>query len=566
MRRLRKHIHPTIWASLLALPICATGSPALGAYLGRGEWRGIARPMIANQGSETCLWLRFDREDVATFGSAVNLGEEIGDWVCSGSTSYAPPSVGYERLSSLSCRPAKTGSLKLSESLFSQGSDSSGGYWNTRTSGTLDGTIRNRLGLQSAVIDGRFVRAAGNVSTEDLGPCGRLDGDGVLKAAGYFTFNGFRSVPTDAGSNVSVSTTATYVNPVTGGQTDARVDVGFAHVEVAGETTVSAVSATDGGLAANFAPDAGGFRPTYLDVSTSATYAPPLTICTSYEDADNDGVIDGTSVPESALSFLHQENGTFIDRTSSRDPVANRICAQVESLSYVTAMVRLTGICRAPGQACDDGNACTTGEACDVNLHCQGGNPVDCDDGIDCSLDTCVAPGGCKHTAPPAPDCLDGERSQLVLSNQPPKLGLLWQGNLEGTSLGTPYDGDALALCLYDSNGLLATASAPSGCDSDSCWSSTKSGFKFRSKTARDGLSEVILAVGDAGRAKLRVKGTGAGRDPGRDPTRSRAILAPPVEIRFFDRQGSFCARGAFAGGDVSRNDRKKFVANRKSP
>jgi len=54
------------------------------------------------------------------------------------------------------------------------------------------------------------------------------------------------------------------------------------------------------------------------------------------------------------------------------------------------------------GAACDDGQFCTVGETCGAGT-CGGGAPRDCDDGDDCSVDSCDdTAGACLH--PDAPD------------------------------------------------------------------------------------------------------------------------------------------------------------------
>ena len=45
---------------------------------------------------------------------------------------------------------------------------------------------------------------------------------------------------------------------------------------------------------------------------------------------------------------------------------------------------------------CSDGNACTTGEAC-LNGVCMGGQPITCDDGDDCTADSCDSVMGCNY-------------------------------------------------------------------------------------------------------------------------------------------------------------------------
>ncbi|MCH9033192.1 MAG: S8 family serine peptidase, partial [Planctomycetes bacterium] len=52
--------------------------------------------------------------------------------------------------------------------------------------------------------------------------------------------------------------------------------------------------------------------------------------------------------------------------------------------------------------ACDDGDGCTTGDVCrgDVSGTCQGTDTSgeDCDDGVDCTIDTCDLATGCTNT------------------------------------------------------------------------------------------------------------------------------------------------------------------------
>ncbi|QQS40629.1 MAG: carboxypeptidase regulatory-like domain-containing protein [Acidobacteriota bacterium] len=65
-----------------------------------------------------------------------------------------------------------------------------------------------------------------------------------------------------------------------------------------------------------------------FEVNTSATFLPSPTICVG---------LDPAAYPAEGkfnlLSFLHQENGVLVDRTSSRDFPSRTICAQVESFS-----------------------------------------------------------------------------------------------------------------------------------------------------------------------------------------------------------------------------------------
>jgi len=59
------------------------------------------------------------------------------------------------------------------------------------------------------------------------------------------------------------------------------------------------------------------------------------------------------------------------------------------------------------GEVCDDSDACTTDDAC-WNGRCLG-LPATCDDGNDCTADTCDPAGGCGNTPLDAVACDDGD-------------------------------------------------------------------------------------------------------------------------------------------------------------
>ncbi|USN54866.1 MAG: hypothetical protein H6765_10525 [Candidatus Peribacteria bacterium] len=48
---------------------------------------------------------------------------------------------------------------------------------------------------------------------------------------------------------------------------------------------------------------------------------------------------------------------------------------------------------------CNDDNVCNGTETCDINLGCQSGTPLDVDDGVSCTVDSCDAELGIIHTA-----------------------------------------------------------------------------------------------------------------------------------------------------------------------
>jgi len=78
---------------------------------------------------------------------------------------------------------------------------------------------------------------------------------------------------------------------------------------------------------------------------------------------------------------------------------------------------------------------------------------------------------------------------------------------------GDPTTRTAYGLCVYDSTpALVLSLSAPAGgsCAGKACWASTKAGFKYTNKDATpDGLSQLQLTAGAAGKAKIVAKGKG---------------------------------------------------------
>jgi hypothetical protein len=138
--------------------------------------------------------------------------------------------------------------------------------------------------------------------------------------AGFCSFEMFRN-DVSAGSNVTV-------------QPNERVAVTFDSVSLAGTASVTPLNDPAGEIPADFQL-LGGVLPIFYDVSTTATVSGPITTCYAYDDANNDGIIDGTQLAETSLQLLHEEEMVFVDRTSSLDTVDNVICAETTSLSQL---------------------------------------------------------------------------------------------------------------------------------------------------------------------------------------------------------------------------------------
>ncbi|MGB0716276.1 MAG: hypothetical protein ACPGXK_10380 [Phycisphaerae bacterium] len=90
---------------------------------------------------------------------------------------------------------------------------------------------------------------------------------------------------------------------------------------------------------------------------------------------------------------------------------------------------------------CDDGNACNGVETCDPINGCQAGTPVDCNDNIDCTTDSCDPNTGQCTNAPVDAACDDGVYCNGTETCDPNN----------GCQAGTPIDCNDNVSCTNDS-------------------------------------------------------------------------------------------------------------------
>jgi hypothetical protein len=121
--------------------------------------------------------------------------------------------------------------------------------------------------------------------------------------------------PTLPGEKVSVT-------PVDSSTGDRTVTITFSDVVEEGLTYVSSSSS---GLQPplNFQL---GNPPVYYEIDTTANFSGPVTVCIDYTGVSFRG-------RESRLALAHWEDPDWVDRTISRDPAKNIICAQVTTFS-----------------------------------------------------------------------------------------------------------------------------------------------------------------------------------------------------------------------------------------
>jgi len=434
----------------------------------------------------------------------------------------------------------------------------------TDPAASFSGTIVTGLGPDLAfTMDGEHTWN-GQPPGTSLASYGCTIAGSVYHANGSFSVNAFQTAATTVGTDQTVTfDDTTFLNPATGEQQQIDLSVSFSEVTGGGTTTVTASSNSAAEVPSNFAFSYNGFQTTFLEISTTAAIQPPIVICTTYADSDpDDGIVDGTTVPEGALTFLHGENGEFIDRTSSRDSETNTICATVDSLSPFAVMVNTNGVCSSEGETCDDGNVCTTVDVCDSNLDCVGTVSPNCDDGTDCTIDGCIAPTtGCAH-APALYDCNESAaKAKLSIkdSSDDAKDQFQFQWG-SGTSMvgdfGDPTTSSEYLVCVFDhSDRLLLSAKAPAGtmCGDVPCWTKSDKGVKYADKAkppGNDGIKQISGAGSlDVGKAKLQIK---AGGEP--LPLVSIGDIEFPVRAQVRTSNAG-CWEQDFVSTDVKAND-----------
>ena len=191
--------------------------------------------------------------------------------------------------------------------------------------------------IKRIVVTNRYVGSI--VDTDGAGTATRVVGTLTNGAVQAYTASG--GLCLNISGPVSYCTFEMLRNDVVAGSAvtvrpNARVSLTFDSVTTAGTASVTPLNDPSGEIPPDFRVLGGG-APIFYDVSTTAGVSGTITTCYAYDDADQDGFVDGThpSVAEGDLRMLHEEGLVFVDRTVGVDPVANRVCAETTSLSQL---------------------------------------------------------------------------------------------------------------------------------------------------------------------------------------------------------------------------------------
>jgi hypothetical protein len=387
------------------------------------------------------------------------------------------------------------------------------------------------------------------------------DTDANLDFSGTFTINAYRpsATPTSAagcsgaGCAVTTSTSGTFAAP-SGAVIPILLDVTFADVSAAGATTAVGLANVAAAPPSNVVLDAPGFPAIFFDVSTTAAVSPPVTVCFHYADADGDGIVDGSTVPATALRLLHRSGatGAFVDETVLPvDTGDEEVCAVTTGLSPF-----------ALGVSAGCGNGLVeNGEECDDGA--GNGRPGACCS-ASCALVTCSGCATLPRTDCKTPTVARASQLQIGIGTQTMHGLLTWKWTKgQGTTLadfGNPIATDDYSLCVYDDSGSAASvlfrATIPAGgtCGAKACWKGSSTGFKYidRSGTAA-GIRKASLKAGSDGKAVVSVKGKGGNLPVGALPT----PLALPLIVQL-QRCGQ-CWAATFSS--ALRNSETKFKA-----
>jgi FlgD Ig-like domain len=314
---------------------------ATGSWIGAGSLNEYPNPSFANHISQNY------------YGIIVEGSTSTGNYIAGNRmpyTSNIPIDLGFDGITNNDPLDADSGPNQLQNSPVL-----SSGVGHV-ISGTMNGTP-----LQSVYVHCYYSPTCCFTAADFIGGVFvSLDGAGTAPFALNFT----KAIP----PNSSINATATALNrntselsysivyQNTGSGSNVPVDLVAADGRILGSATYGSVSSVGNTFVTNpFTPPvpvSGSFSignpndpQIYYDVTTDVSYSGGVDICLNYDENSIPG-------PEANLVLLHYEGSMWVNVTTSRDLVNNRICGHVTTLSpFVIGAVTTTGVGDTPAPA-----------------------------------------------------------------------------------------------------------------------------------------------------------------------------------------------------------------------
>jgi len=260
----------------------------------------------------------------------------------------------------------------------------------------------------------------------------------------------------------------------------------------------------------------GSFNAGYIDVSTDATYTPPIDVCITL-DPDWLATLASLGLDLDDVRLAHEEGGTFRNRTVSRTG-GNRICARVNSFSFFAL-----GVTRCPET--------------------------------------------------PLTGCRGAGKSKLLIkdsaTDSSDKLSWKWLKGDETSQddFADPTGNADYELCVYSGSPGSLIDQVVVAADSSRWTALGDRGFKYIDTQARDdGVFSVKLNGGEAGKSKVLLKAKGSELPdlvPGTLPIPSGDF---PVRAQLLNMANGKCWESSYAEADAMKNDDGQFNAKSVTP
>jgi hypothetical protein len=143
----------------------------------------------------------------------------------------------------------------------------------------------------------------------------------VIECKGTAVLNAFPVFNTPEGFYVEANVSTAFYNPNDEATYPIDVLILYPSVWSAGTTTVTTSSTAPGDFTdPNFYVALDTYGGIYFDINTTALFAPPVTVCGTYPDQNDDGIVDGTETSASGYPGASECNLRMEHNPPSADP------------------------------------------------------------------------------------------------------------------------------------------------------------------------------------------------------------------------------------------------------